>query len=52
MRQGEINLTFEVAQVHRELTAFRDQLLPALLVRAKLTSRTAPGTLPTGRPWS
>jgi hypothetical protein len=31
MRQGEINLTVEVAQVHRELTAFRDQLLPALL---------------------
>ena len=31
MRQGEINLTVEVAQVHRELTAFRDQLLAALL---------------------
>ena len=31
MRQGETNLTVEVAQVHRELTAFRDQLLPALL---------------------
>ena len=31
MRQGEINLTVEVARVHRELTTFRDQLLPALL---------------------
>jgi hypothetical protein len=31
MRQGEINLTVEVARVHRELTAFRDQFLPALL---------------------
>ncbi len=31
MRQGEINLTVEVARVHRELTAFRDQLLPAFL---------------------
>ena len=31
MRLDGINLTSEVAQVHRELTAFRDQLLPALL---------------------
>ena len=31
MRRGEINLTVEVARVHWELTAFRDQLLPALL---------------------
>ena len=31
MRQGETNLTVEVARVHGELTAFRDRLLPALL---------------------
>jgi hypothetical protein len=31
MRQGGINLTDEVARVHRELTAFRDQLLTALI---------------------
>jgi len=31
MRQGELNLTVKVARLHWELTAFRDQLLPALL---------------------
>ena len=31
MRLDGINLTFEVARVHWELTALRDQLLPALL---------------------
>ena len=31
MRLDGINLTSEVARVHRELTALRDQLLPALL---------------------